>query len=139
MRNITFTIYTLLFITYLTACTTAAEDPPALPPGETETYFQPGEYGGEALPHTEHLFWISPSPDGEKIALIRRHTPGKTDPLFQLWIMDSDGSNVELLTYNARGVDWHPFKNKISFTYNPHTTPNLYAFTFDLNTNELEI
>jgi hypothetical protein len=78
------------------SCTTAIEDPPEEGEnGEQETYFQPGEYGGEPLPDTEHLLWISPSPDGERIALIRRRTPGELDPFNQLWIMDKDGADPD--------------------------------------------
>jgi len=121
------------------SCTTGIEDPPVDDPEEKETYFQPGEYGGEQLAGTERLFQISPSPDGKKVALIRERTPGKSDPLYQLWVMDRNGANTRLITYNTRGVDWHPSENKISFTYNPHTTPYLYAFTLNLDSSDLEL
>ncbi len=131
-------LISILFIG-VNSCTTGIEDPPEDDPDEKETYFQPGEYGGEPLPGTEHLLWISPSPDGEKIALIRRRTPGKADPFNQLWIMDKDGSNLELITYNIQSVDWHPSENKLAISYNPHATAYSYLFTLILEKRNLEL
>jgi Tol biopolymer transport system component len=139
MSKMTYIVLTSILFATANACTTGIEDPPVDDPEEKETYFQPGEYGGEPLPGSERLFWISPSPDGEKIALIRERTPGELDPLYQLWIMDRNGDNPKLITYNTRGVDWHPFENNISFTFNPHSTPYLYAFTLNLDSFEIEL
>jgi len=139
MKYIKYLAIPVILMTAAISCTTSIEDPPANDPDEKETYFQPGEYGGEQLAGTERLFSISPSPDGEKIALIRERTPRELDPLYQLWVMDRNGDNPKLITYNTRGVDWHPFENKISFTYNPHTTPYLYAFTLILDSFELKL
>ncbi|MEX2484468.1 MAG: hypothetical protein WED10_07910 [Brumimicrobium sp.] len=132
-------LLTFFFFTGLISCTTAIEDPPDKEPEEKETYFKPGEYGGEPLPGSEHLLWISPSPDGEKIAVIRRQTPEKLDPFNQLWIMDRNGSNAELITYNIQTVDWHPTENKLALSYNPNTTAYSYLFTLNLKTDELKL
>lgn len=132
-------IIVLIFFLQIVSCATGIEDPPVDDPNEKETYFQPGEYGGESLPGTDRLFWISPSPDGEKIALIRERTPGELDPLYQLWVLDRNGDNPKLITYNTRGVDWHPNGDKLSFTFNPHGSPYTYVFTYSFDTQELNL
>jgi len=140
MNKMIHTVLILLFFTMgVNSCTTGIEDPPVDDPDEKETYFQPGEYGGDPLPSTEHFFWISPSPDGERIVLIRQRTPGELDPLYQLWVMDYDGSNAMMLTYNILSVDWHPFENKMAFTFNPHGSPYSYVFTYDFDLGELKL
>ena len=59
-------------------------------------------YNPSTLPGTEHLFNIKVSPDGERVALIRKRTPGvPSDPRYQLWIVDRDGSNPRLVSVNT--------------------------------------
>ena len=130
--------YLLLFVvfTLFQSCGTEVDPPP---PPEPEPYFKEGEYGGEELPRTEHFTQIKHSPDGQRVALIRKYTPNQSDPLYQLWIMDADGSNPELISYNVRNVDWHPDGNELAFTFNPHTTPYTYVFTLNLETEELRL
>lgn len=132
--------YTPLFVlfTFFQSCGTEVGPPPPEPPGP-EPYFKEGEYGGEELPGTEHFTQIKHSPDGERVALIRKYTPNQSDPLYQLWVMDSDGSNPELISFNVLNVHWHPTNNKLAFTFNPHTTPYLYVFTLNLNNEEIEL
>tara|TARA_R110002124_G_scaffold149259_4_gene315343 strand:- start:11562 stop:12641 length:1080 start_codon:yes stop_codon:yes gene_type:complete len=111
-----------------------------LPPEPmTEPYFKEGEYGGALLPNTEHLYWISPSPDGEKIALIREKTPNENDPTRQLWIMNADGSEPICIAYDVSPISWHPDGTKIAFSYNPFTSPYTYVFTLNLENNELKL
>ncbi|MFA5670736.1 MAG: hypothetical protein WC967_15985 [Balneolaceae bacterium] len=131
-------IVLFLFLALFQSCGTEVEPPPPQPPSP-EPYFKKGEYGGQELPGTEHLTWISPSPDGEKMAVVRKYTPGQSDPLYQLWIMDADGTNAELVTYNTGSMYWHPNGGKIVFNFNPHTTPYLYVFTYDLETKNIEL
>lgn len=133
MRSMTFYFSLLFLLALFQSCGTEADPPPP------EPYFKPGEYGGQELPGTEHLTWISPSPDGERLAVVRKYTPGENDPLYQLWIMDTDGANAQLITYNSGAVYWHPTENKVVFTYNPHTTPFTYIFTFNLSNEELKL
>jgi len=139
MKYIKYLAIPVILMTAAISCTTSIEDPPVDDPDEKETYFQPGEYGGEPLPGTEHLLWISPSPDGEKIAVIRRQTPGKLDQFNQLWILDRDGNNAELITYNIQSVDWHPTKNELALSYNPNATAYSYLFTLNLKSNNLKL
>jgi len=127
-----------LFAALLQSCGTEVEPPPPEPPSP-EPYFKEGEYGGQELPGTEHFTQIKHSPDGQRIALIRKYTPNQSEPLYQLWVTDADGSNPELISYNVLNVDWHPSGNKLAFTFNPHTTPYLYVFTLDLNNQELKL
>src|SRR5690554_4043482 len=138
MKNMSYYIVLFLFLALFQSCGTEVEPPPPQPP-QPEPYFKPGEYGGQELPGTEHLTWISPSPDGEKLAVVRKFTPGQNNPLYQLWIMDADGSNAELVTYNTQTVYWHPKRNIMAFTFNPHTTPYTYVFTYNLITEELKL
>jgi hypothetical protein len=126
----------LIVFTLFQSCGTEVE-PPELP--DPETYFKKGEYGGQELPGTEHLTLISPSPSGDKIALIRERTPNDNDPLYQLWILDADGTDASLITYNTGAIHWHPNGNKLAFTFNPHTTPYTYVFTLNLDTKELKL
>jgi len=139
MKHIKYLAFLVILMAASISCTTSIEDPPTDDPDEKETYFQPGEYGGEPLPGTEHLLWISPSPDGEKIAVIRRQTPGKLDQFNQLWILDRDGNNAELITYNIQTVHWHPFENKLAISFNPHSTPYYYLISLNLDTRELKL
>ena len=140
MSKIIHTVIILLFFSMgLNSCSTGIEDPPVDDPDEKETYFQPGEYGGEPLPGTEHLLWISPSPDGEKVALIRRRTPGELDPLNQLWIMNKDGKNPQMIAYNVGSVFWHPEKDMIAFNFNPHATAYFYVFTHNIYYDDLNL
>lgn len=136
MRILTFYLPLLLLLAFLQSCGTEVEPPE--PPGP-EPYFKEGEYGGEELPGTEHLTWISPSPDGEKIAFIRERTPGTTDPVNQLWVVDADGANPKCIAYNVLNVNWNPDGERIGLTYNPHTTPYVYVITLNLRTEELKL
>jgi len=139
MSEMTFIVLISILFATAASCTTGVEDPPVDDPDEKETYFQPGEYGGEPLPGSEHLLWISPSPDGEKIAVIRRQTPGKLDPFNQLWIMDKNGSNAKLISYNIQTFNWHPFENRLAVSFNPHNTAYYYLVTLNLETDELKL
>jgi len=139
MKYIKYLAIPVILMTAAISCTTSIEDPPANDPDEKETYFQPGEYGGESLPGTEHLLWISHSPDGEKIALIRERTPGELDPLYQLWVIDQERDDVYMLTYNIQTFDWHPDSDKLSFTFNPHGSPYSYVFTYSFDTQGLNL
>lgn len=134
MKPMSYYIALFLLTALFQSCGTEAEPPP-----EPEPYFKEGEYGGQELPGTEHLTWINPSPDGEKMAVVRKYTPLQNDPLYQLWIMDADGSNAELVTYNTQTVYWNPNGYILAFTYNPYTTPYTYIFTFNLKTEELKL
>ena len=113
------------------ACSFGEGDPP--PP--EEPLFAPGEYGGGALPNTEHIWELWPSPDGERIALIRKRTPGvPSDPRNQLWILDRDGSDPELISVNTLGAHWHPDGDRLAVTV--ATGIDFYVYTIDLETRE---
>lgn len=122
----------LIAITFLfSCCTTSVEKPP-----EEEPYFKPNEYGGTPLAETEHLYNIQSSPDGSKIALIRSRTPGNVaEPRRQLWIVNADGSNQRLISYNIDTVDWSTDCKKLAVTYLPGA-PHTYVFTIDLKQME---
>ncbi len=100
----------------------------------TGPFFKPGEYGGDAMSGTEWITAVYPSPDGKKIALDRYWTPGRVpdDPKDQLWIVNKDGSDPELIATGSAGVSWSPDGTKISFTY--LIFPDTYVFVVDLNT-----
>lgn len=122
----------LIFITGLAGgC-----EQPTEPPKEEEPYFAPGEYGGDPLPDTEHLYNMQLSPDGSKIALIRSRTPGSLfEPRDQLWIVNADGTDPQLVGYNIGTVDWSPDGEKlaVSFIIGFHNT---YIITFDINNKD---
>ncbi len=104
------------------------------PPPE-EPLFAPGEYGGEPLSGTEALYNLRPSPDGERIALIRERTPGDpSDPRRQLWIVDRDGSDPELIAVNVNSVDWSPDGERLAVTVFYGGGVSFYVYTIDLET-----
>ena len=114
------------------ACSTPTEPPPL---EEPDPLFEQGDYGGPALPGTEELFNLMPSPDGERIALIRARTPGvSTDPRNQLWIVDRDGSNPRLISVNTGTANWSPDGNDLAVTVG--LGGDVYAYTIDLETLE---
>jgi len=121
----------LASVWFLAACSLGGGDPPP----EEEPTFAPGEYGGDALPNTEHIWELWPSPDGERIALIRKRTPGvPSDPRNQLWILDRDGSDPELISVNTLGAHWHPGGDRLAVTV--ATGIDFYVYTIDLETRE---
>lgn len=108
---------------------------PATPkPPVQQPYFKPGEYGGNAMSGTEWITSAYPSPDGKKIALVRYCTPGRlgSDPRYQLWIVNNDGSDPELIATGSGGASWSPDGSKIAFIYT--ILPDTYIFIVDLNT-----
>ena len=125
----------ILFLTLLLAAASCQHTPVTpKPPVEEEPYFKPGEYGGNAISGTEWITSSFPSPDGQKIALIRYWTPDRigTDPGNQLWIMNKDGSEPELIATGSAGGHWNSNGTKIAFTY--FIALNTYVFVVDLNT-----
>lgn len=107
---------------------------PTEPPTDEPT-FEPGEYGGDPLPGTEHITIVEPSPSEDRFALIRRRTPGEpSDPRFQLWIVDRDGSNPRLISVNTHDVDWHPSGTRLVVTVARGI--DFFVYTIDLETME---
>jgi len=105
------------------------------PPEEDEPTFAPGEYGGDPLPGTEHVQELFPGPSGDRIALIRKRTPGEpSDPRNQLWIVERDGTNPRLIGVNILGADWHPTENRLAVTV--AVGIDFYVYTIDLETME---
>ena len=99
--------------------------------------FAPGEYGGDALVGTENLSNLVPSPGGERIALVRKRTPGvPSDPRYQLWIVERDGSNARLISVNTGTVDWSPDGKRLAVTVIRGIES--YIYTIDLATNEVK-
>jgi len=88
------------------------------PPRKDEPYFKPGEYGGEPMDSTEHLYNLQLSPDGQQMAFIRAYTPGRPlDPRDQLWISNADGTDPQLIGYNIGTVDWSPDGQELAITF----------------------
>lgn len=111
------------------ACSTPTE------PKREEPTFEPGKYGGEPLPGTEHLSNVKPSPGGDRFALVRKRPPGKpSDPRNQLWVVDEEGTNPRLVGVNILGADWHPNGNRIAVTV--ATGIDSYVYTINLSTME---
>jgi hypothetical protein len=106
------------------------------PPSEgQEPTFAPGEYGGDPLPGTEHLYNVMPSPSGDRYALIRARTPGKpADPRNQLWIVAQDGSNPDLVGVNVGTVDWSPNGDTLAVTV--AVGIDSFIYTIDLTTGD---
>jgi Tol biopolymer transport system component len=109
---------------------------PVSPPEETdEPLFGPGDYGGDALPGTEYLTQLTPSPDGSRFALVRQRTPGtEFSPRKQLWIVDADGGDPEFIGVNTGGVFWHPDGEHLAV--NVVVGTNIYLYTLDLARRE---
>ena len=105
------------------------------PPENNEPTFAPGEYGGEPLPGTEDFWNVEPDPSGDRIALVRKRTPGvPSDPRNQLWIVDEDGTNPRLVGVNILDADWHPTENRLAVTVSVGI--DFYVYTIDLKTME---
>jgi len=122
----------LLFTALLVACEQTVEPPPA----EEEPLFKPGEYGGDPLEGTEHLYNFQLSPDGSRMALIRSRTPGQPlDPRDQLWVLNADGSEPELVGFNIGTVDWHPDGESLAFTFIIGFS-DTFIITYNLNDPE---
>jgi hypothetical protein len=119
-----------------TVLVAAACSTPTEPPSEgEEPTFAPGEYGGDPLPSTEHITIVEPSPSGDRFAVIRRRTPGElSDPRFQLWIVDRDGSNPRLISVNTQDVAWHPDGERLVVTVARGI--DFFVYTIDLKTME---
>lgn len=115
------------------------EQPSQPPPPEEEPYFQPGEYGGDPLEGTEHLYNLQLNPDGNKIALLRAYTPEEPfEPRSQLWIINADGTEPQLIGYNVGTMDWSPDSKKLSITFMPGA-PYTYSFTIQLDSMKATI
>ena len=100
-----------------------------------EPLFEPGDATAAALPGTEHLYQLTPSPDGSRIALVRRQTPGEEfSPHDQLWIVNADGSDPRFIGVNVGGIDWSPDGETLALTIWIGT--NSYVYTLDLATLE---
>jgi len=107
---------------------------PTEPPTDEPT-FEPGEYGGDPLPGTEHLSNVKPSPSGDRFALVRKRTPGKpSDPRNQLWIVDRDGDNPRLISASTGTVDWAPSGRSLAVTVVRGI--DVYVYTIDLETGK---
>lgn len=133
MANLNILKGILLLVLMFTSAISSCEQPTKPPPDETEPYFKPGEYGGDPLEGTEHLYNMQLSPDGSKIALIRSRTPGSLlEPRDQLWILNADGTNPRLIGYNIGGADWSPDGGKLAITFMPGA-PYTYIFTIRLD------
>ncbi|MDX1636582.1 MAG: hypothetical protein R3281_01350 [Balneolaceae bacterium] len=120
----------VVLISLSVGCETSTE-----PPSEEkeEPYFKPGEYGGDPLEGTEHLYNLQGSPDGTKMVLTRAYTPGKPfAPRDQIWVLNNDGTNPKLIGYNFGGADWSPDGNKLAITFFPGA-PYTYVFTVNLD------
>ena len=114
----------------LGGCESSTEPPPE---EEPEPYFKPGEYGGDPLEGTEHLYNFQLSPDGTQMALIRAYTPGKPlAPRDQLWILNADGTEPKLIGYNIGTVDWSPDGDRLGVSFMPGA-PYTYVFTISFD------
>ena len=125
------TLLALAGITLLAGCSAVEEDPEP----EPEPRFGPGEYGGDPIEGTEELYNLNVSPDGERVALIRARTPGAPfEARDQLWIVDRDGTNPELIGTSISGADWAPDGNRLAL--NTWRGISAYMFTLDLESGE---
>ena len=123
-------------LTLLLAAASCQHTPVTPKPPVPEPYFKPGEYGGDAMPGSEWITSAFPSPDGQKVALVRYRTPDRigVDPTEQLWIVNKDGSDPQLIATGSAAVSWSYDGRKIAFSY--ALTPYLYVFVVDLNIME---
>jgi Tol biopolymer transport system component len=82
---------------------------------------------------TEWITSVFPSPDGQKIALIRYWTPSRTvkDPREQLWIVNKDGSDPEMIASGIQSIDWSQSCDSLLLTY--ETGVYFYSFLVVLN------
>ena len=92
--------------------------------------------------HPGRDFQPSWSPDGQKIAFTsNRHESSNTSSMYEIYIMDLDGSNVERLTYttdlpNGRGgvntsPSWSPDGNEIVFVSTRDAQHEIYRINVD--------
>jgi dipeptidyl aminopeptidase/acylaminoacyl peptidase len=125
----------LLFLVFLVGCN---HNPVSQKPKPTEPYFKPGEYGGDAMSGTEWITSVFPSPDGQKVAIVRYWTPSRTikDPREQLWIVNKDGSDPRLIASNILNIDWSPQSNRLAVTYTLGI--HVYIFLINLNNNSVK-
>jgi len=56
------------------------------------------------------------SPDGRRIAFVRRPTGATSFDLGDLYVMDADGSNARLIAPSANSPAWSPDSRKIAFS-----------------------
>lgn len=119
----------LWFVVLLAACS-----PPGVEP--EEPCFKPGEYGGNPLPGTESLNNVRLSPDGSRVALVREMTAGDPfSPRKQLWVLDADGTNPELVALGVVTVDWSPDSKQLAVTgRGSGLSIDSYIYTIDLDT-----
>lgn len=131
LYNLTSILATFFIVTSLAG---GCEQPTDPPDKKEEPYFKPGEYGGEPLEDTEHLYNLQLSPDGSKIALIRSRTPGGVfEPRDQLWIVNADGTDPRLISYNLTSVDWSSNGKELAVTLTNRVAPRTYLFTINLD------
>jgi hypothetical protein len=123
----------LWFVVLLAACSSPGVEP-------EEPHFRPGEYGGNPLPGTESLNNVRLSPDGRRVALVREITPGDPfSPRRQLWLLDADGTNPELLALGAGTIDWSPDGSTLAVTASPGgISLDSYIYTIGLDTREVQ-
>jgi Tol biopolymer transport system component len=123
----------LWFVVLLAACSSPGVEP-------EEPHFRPGEYGGNPLPGTESLNNVRLSPDGRRVALVREITPGDPfSPRRQIWLLDADGTNPELLALGAGTIDWSPDGSTLAVTASPGgISIDSYIYTIDLDTREVQ-
>lgn len=123
----------LWFVVLLAACS-----PPGVEPEEPR--FKPGEYGGNPLPGTESLNNVRLSPDGNRVALVREMTPDDPfSPRRQLWLLDADGTNPELLALGVGTIDLSPDGLRLAVTARRGGVGlDSYIYTIDLETREVK-
>ena len=109
-------------------------------PDQEAPYFKPGEYGGSPIDSTEHLYNLELSPDGRKIALIRSYSPDNRlqDPKDQLWIVNADGTDPQLIAFNIWTVDWSPDGDKLAVTFEEYFG-STYTVILNLITDEIQV
>jgi len=124
-------LFTALCLLLLTGCNLLNDE---MDP-ESEPLFAPGEYGGDPLPGTEEFQNVRISPDGERVAFVRRRTPGEGfSPRNQLWVVNRDGSKPELIGLGLGTVDWSPDGKQLAVTLRQGIES--FAATINLETKE---
>jgi Tol biopolymer transport system component len=123
----------LWFVVLLAACSSPGVEP-------EEPHFRPGEYGGNPLPGTESLNNVRLSPDGRRVALVREITPGEPfSPRRQIWLLNADGTNPELLALGVGTVDWSPNGSQLAVTARRGGVGlDSYVYTINVETREVE-
>ena len=132
-------ILTLSLLAYLFSCQESGIGPDEVEePVVEEPYFKPGEYGGTSLPGKEHLYNLMESPDGEKIAFVKRRMLGSiNEPVTVLWIVNADGSNPVPIINDVYTVQWSPSGTRLALTLAYEWAS--YVAIIDLETAELSI